>query len=796
VIKFLHELTNEEVGGKAKGLKLLKKLDLNVPDCFILVHPQIKNLDDSLLKKNLEMLGPGLKAVRSSAVSEDGLNASFAGQFETWLNLESFQEIHEAIGKCIDASKTSRVREYASRVNGADTRISVIIQNMVTAKVSGVVFSAHPVNNRRDKMLISAVEGEGESLVSGKKDAVQYDLFRSGSNIDHEINKKGSLLSATNLKEILEGAAKAEKQSGIPVDMEWAIDHDDRLHWLQVRPITTLDDVHYNELDTIKSEIRDTWTLGNIGEMMPGVITPLTYSVSFHSVDIGLTIWADASGAFSLRNYKGKRYIQMFYNRLFINMSNMMDYPKLVWMNKKENVQFALSGKVFPEMEAEPKANILLRVINLFRQIIAITWTKRRVNKLLRMAEDHSIILTGNLENDYRALAKGRDELSEAFGHHIISSSQSGTLYSVLMGILTENKRLPTAEDHHVAAILLTDISGIESADAVKSLEKFATIIRENKAFAELFTNVSPAEGLRMIIGNSSPEITNAFQSFISRHGHRCIRESELREKTWEENPVQLIHLLQTNVRSGGATHTHENISVRIDSILKEIPPLKRSIIRMILKTARRSVARREITKSASIKVLSTLRKAYQSYAATLVSAGLLDDPDQIYFLTHEEIHLLITDKDPNWKKKATKRRNLLPETSKLKFDEICFGIPEPIEEEHIPEIKDGQLSGIPVSSGIVEGIVRIIETPEDADRIRQGEIMVASFTDIGWTPYFSIIAGLITEIGSPLSHGAVVAREYGIPAIVGAKGAKQFLQDSMRIRLNGDKGTVEIIKN
>ena len=154
----------------------------------------------------------------------------------------------------------------------------------------------------------------------------------------------------------------------------------------------------------------------------------------------------------------------------------------------------------------------------------------------------------------------------------------------------------------------------------------------------------------------------------------------------------------------------------------------------------------------------------------------------------------MIKDYSPSWRAKANKRRELLPQTAALQFPEVCQGIPEPIEEEQEIEILDGQLKGIPVSSGVVQARVRIVNTLEDAALLQPGEIMVASFTDIGWTPYFSIVSGLITEIGSPLSHGAVVAREYGIPAVVGAKGAKQFLKDATFVKLDGDRGIVEIV--
>jgi phosphohistidine swiveling domain-containing protein len=626
------------------------------------------------------------------------------------------------------------------------------------------------------------------------KDAIHYKIYRSGSNIQKQVKKQGDILSPDQIHQILDATKKAEVHLGYPVDMEWAIDQEGSLYWLQVRPVTTLPEVHYNELDTVKGNPSDTWTLGNIGEMMPGVVTPLTYSVTFHAVDYGMTVWAEAAGAYSLKKYEGFRYIQMFYNRLFINMTNMMDYPRNVWLNKAENVQFALIGKVIDMPDVPFTSNFPLRVAHFIKQMISLSWTKKNVRRLLHLANNYQIIEIGDIEKDYQALEAAREVLKEAFGHHIIASSQSGTLYSALMEILTSGKRLPTSEDHHIATLLLTDIPDIESADAVESLDRFASLIQSEKNFSGSFLSASPAEALRLLVQDSPPPVNRAYKAFLERHGHRCVREAELHEKPWEQNPVQLVQMLQTRLRSEMKEHKNKGSLSKTQEILSGLKPVQRIIIKSFLGNARLAVSRREITKSASVKVLHRIRMAWQHYAELLVKEGLLNDADQVYYLTHEEIGKMIKDDSPAWRARANKRRDLLPQTAALQFAEVCDGIPEPLEEEPEIEILDGQLKGIPVSSGVIQAKVRIVHTLEDAALLEQGEIMVASFTDIGWTPYFSIVSGLITEIGSPLSHGAVVAREYGIPAVVGAKGAKQFLKNGDLVRLDGDKGIVEII--
>ncbi|MCX6282869.1 MAG: PEP-utilizing enzyme [Bacteroidetes bacterium] len=791
----LHEIDGHPVGGKAKGLNILKELGFNVPDAVVLLHPDPAELQDSVILQHLNSLGPGPKAIRSSAVSEDGHSASFAGQFESYLNLYSFEEIKLAIHKCIKAAGAERVRSYSgSLLSEADLRISVIMQNMVDARVAGVVFSVNPVNNRHDKMLVNAIAGHGEDLVSGKKDACHYEVFRSGSNIAEEAEKNGNLLNKSLLKQIIAGARSAESFFKAPVDMEWAIDQFGVLNWLQVRPVTALSGVHFNELDTVKGESSDIWTLGNIGEMMPGVATPLTYSVSAEAIDYGMVLLAERGGAYRMRDRKGPRYIQMFYNRLFINMSNMMDYPKRIWLNTPEDVQFALSGKIFNGLTAVPDVSFPVRFLNFIRQMSTTLRAGRYLEHLRSLEAGFRINISLPPAELHHKLEEGRIQLGIGFGHHLMASAQSGTMYSAFMRIMTGNKRKPGAADHHIATMLLLDIPEIESADAVKTLERFARTIRSHKEFCERFTLATSAEALELLEKKAPQEVSDQFRLFLERHGHRCVRESELREKTWAEKPSRLIQILQTRVKAGEVRHVSHDTKKEITFALSKLRPVTRIILRSMIPAARKAVARREITKALSIKMVDTIRKGYQSLALHLTKAGLLDDTDQVYFLTHEELGKLIADRHPSWKEKADKRRELISAADKLVFEEVSVGIPEPLETEQVFELSEGQLAGIPVSSGIVEAPVRIIHSLEDAEDLLEGEIMVASFTDIGWTPYFSIISGLITEIGSPLSHGAVVAREYGIPAVVAAKGAKKLFKTGDRVRLDGEKGLIEKI--
>jgi pyruvate,water dikinase len=225
-----------------------------------------------------------------------------------------------------------------------------------------------------------------------------------------------------------------------------------------------------------------------------------------------------------------------------------------------------------------------------------------------------------------------------------------------------------------------------------------------------------------------------------------------------------------------------------------DLNPLSKLIVSQMLPKARKAVARREQTKGWSIGVQHQFKLAYRHLAELMVKEAMLDDADQIFFLQHAEIgDMLRSGQFDFWKKIASDRRNNYKHLQQLSFPDVSFGIPVPFEENKVQH--DGELSGVPVSQGIAIGPVHIVQTMDEAKKLKKGEIMVARFTDIGWTPFYGIISGLITEIGSPLSHGAVVAREYGLPAVVSMKGALQKLRTGQLIKLDATKGMVEIIQ-
>jgi pyruvate,water dikinase len=390
--------------------------------------------------------------------------------------------------------------------------------------------------------------------------------------------------------------------------------------------------------------------------------------------------------------------------------------------------------------------------------------------------------------SSYRELYKSIDAnlayLDESLIYHYASSAYSGRTTSTLYMML--DKEFPDKKEYQsFLSHLLTNIPNIESADILSRLQDMALLIKKLEPKAIGFR----ADELLEFIKNNA-EINVKYQDFLARHGHRCIKEAELRNKPWRENEMPLMNYLLCIIKST-ADHVQkaEQLDYRKEFAFIKNPLLKSASI-SFAKKARQAVVDREYTKSRLIKIIDLFKIQYARLAELLVANHLLSDADLIYFLTQDEIGQLI-DGDVNLLPLAIRRRKANAIQEELSFDDIYIG--KPIAEVFDVEPSDGVIKGVPVSNGECEGIVHIVYSAEDANQLQKGEIMVARFTDIGWTPYYSIVNGLITEIGSSLSHGAVVAREYGLPTIVNVKGATKILKNGDHIKMNATKGTIRI---
>jgi len=784
----------EEVGGKARGLDRLIRDGFKVAPGFVLIDTDTKkDLETAaayFLKSGLEKV-----AVRSSATAEDGVDFSFAGQFETFLNVKGADSFKESVQNCIDSLYKGHGKEYSDKFGkSSGIKMSVIVQEMIDADFAGVCFTQDP--NNVDNILVEAVEGLGEALVSGLKAATQYSIPRKIlekndlKDFEH-ICEKNKLLEPNILREICVGAIKMQEDFDMPIDSEWAV-QDGVLYWLQARPITVLEYAEEDEFDPKFDLTKHMITRCNISEMLPGAITPLTWSISLFAIDHGLREMLRVAGAIKkIDDIPPYSCAFSVSGHLFMNLSTLYRLTNAAFLAKKGDVDFSICGRRLDEDCLIPgkKQWFGRRFINTFKYLRFIFSRNKARKRLVKIAKTFVIAQNADALELYNAIDKAKDVANRAALLHYITSAHSGAMSSAL--IKTLQKKVSDIEECKVIlAKLLECIDGIESVDILASLQRIAKAILEERQQAKEFGTQELVDYLE----DAGEQVQKACEEFFNRHGHRAIREAELRNKSWSDDKDAFIKYLKT-VLSSGKIETEQKQLSDFRQIFKELG-FRRSKIRMLVyftRQAREGVKNREFSKSQLIKVLDRFKKAYTELAQKLVQDGKLPDEDAVFFLTHQEIGTLVKEANSTLVKKALQRRRLLKYQSELKFNEIYTDKPEPLTMPTIAEVGN-VLQGTAISRGIVTGPARIVRNFEEASQLQKGEIMVAVFTDIGWSPFYCLIDGLVTEIGSALSHGAVVAREYAVPLVSNIMGATTLIKTGDIITVNGSNGSVVLV--
>ncbi len=789
VIYNLGDLPPGVGGGKASGLAELVRAGLAVPPGFVIVNPG--SVSDDELRDAYRNLGEGSVAVRSSGDLEDGESASFAGQYETVLNVTGFEELTEAVARCLAAAGAGRVGQYRdSLAVEGESAMNIVVQRMVDASAAGVIFTADPVTGSREEMVLEAVTGSGEALVDGSALSSRYLVDRKSLAIK---DRTGAAVITDGLaKELSRQALQMDLLTGRHQDMEWAVGIDGVIYWLQMRPITSLEGPGIDELDYAPNSDGQFFTKANIGEMMPGAVTPLTMNIFGDAVDFCIRYFYRSAGALVGRNRR-ERFVVNFSGHLFLNLDLLFVMAGRVYGSTKESIQQNLLGRTIDESPRVKTYPLPVRIFNLFRLALYLMKKNPFTRKLERAGRNFSIDLeSGDPIELYRRIDGGAPMIDWAYTWHLCPSTYSGIMNNVLYRILLKGG-FPEGEFDSTLAVLLSNVEGVESADVIRRLEEIAAVLKEDPAAAEGFSVMAAAEAVDWLRGPESGRTGGLFRDFLERHGHRCIREAEFRENDWGEDPSSIVETLQSLV-SAPVRESAPETDDPAEAVLKKYPAVNERAFRWVLEQARNGVWSREYTKSIVIKIQDRVKRAYRRLAGLMTEQGLLPDEDLIYFFTHREIGDYLKNPKPETVRWIQKRRRLLPEQSALKFPDVFQGKPVPLEAGSMDGESGDSVKGFPVSAGIARGRVRLVSSPDDAKRLEPGEIMVAAFTDIGWTPYYGIIAGLVTEVGSSLSHGAVVAREYRLPMVTGIPDAMAVLRDGDEIEINGGSGTVSIV--
>lgn len=778
----LEEITDGSAGGKAYGLARLVAMGLPVPPAFVLRDASAQQFPDTLDQCYLD-LGKAEVAVRSSALGEDGEDASFAGQYDTVLNVSGTEHLRQAIAQCVASGSNERARSYQQTHTGStEITMNVVVQAMVNARVAGVVFTSDPVSGRRDLLVIDVVAGLGEALVSGEATPDHYAVNRRGDVVRRQLAGAEALLSDAEIAAIASQARGASEHEGQPLDLEWAIDEDGTLYWLQARPITTLP-ADLNEFDTVLPRPDDVLTISNVSEMMPGAVCPLTGSFTGWGIDYGLQHMQVAVGA-RPQIVKEWQVTAWGYGHLFLNMTGNVVMSAAVLGSTVEQAAQSLCGRLVPELKPFPPQPLLRRVLNTAKLLRYCLRAPSVVDDFGRELDAFAIEHKPDSKAMWVQLASKIAFFDHAMAVHIQSSALSGFLCSIVENMVSGRSNDSTHEEQGEAVRLLSGASGVESAVMLEELDALIDLVVAHPQAQSEFQQASVADAQAWL--SSTPQISAAYLRFLDDHGHRGYRELCMRDPAWGDEPGPLIQSMQAAVHARLLTGGH----APMHTTTIDWSQLSRGL-RWVLPKAHNAIRRREHTKSQLVDVAHRFKCAFRHLGGLLQSEGALPEADLVNFFSIAELPGFVAAPSAAAVERAIARREALAFQQRFEFPEISVGMPEPLEMRTVDNT-DGVLHGRPASRGVVEGIARVAHTLAEAAELQPGEILVTPITDIGWTPYFSLIGGLVTDLGSAVSHGAVIAREYGLPCVVNSRDGTRFFNTGDRIRLDGDKGIVE----
>ena len=777
----LDAISDASLGGKALGLARLTAMGLAVPPAVVL-----RNASASVFPAELDnavaALGAQSLAVRSSAVGEDGHDASFAGQYDTVLNVSGPAALREAITRCVESGEHEHAASYRrDKLDGAAASMHVVIQAMVDARCAGVVFTADPVSARRDLVVIDAVAGLGEALVSGEATPDHYVVDAAGKLLRSALTAAEPLLSADEIAAIAQQARAAALSEGHPLDLEWAIDRAGQLYWLQARPITTLP-ADLAEFDTTLPRPDDVLTISNISEMMPGAVCPLTGSFTGWCIDYGLQHMQVCVGT-RARIVPEWQITAWAWGHLFLNLTGNVVMSAGVLGSTPEQAAQTLCGRIVPELKGLPPLPLGRRIINTGRLLRYALRAPRVVERFGDELAAFSIARHDDSHAQWRSLADSLGFYEHAMAVHIQSSALSGFLSAMVENMVSGRSNDSTNEEQARAVGLLAGATDVESAQMLVELDALVDLVAAHPGAAE-FRDAETPDALAWL--RSSAELQGGFATFLENHGHRGYRELCMRDPAWVDDPLPLIQSMQAAVRGRLATGTHREQHTQAVNW----EGLSRGL-RWLLPKAHAAIRRREHTKSQLVDTAHRFKQAFRHLGDLLVAEGKLPDADLINFFSIGEMPALIAGEIPDGVRIAQARRDALVYQQQFGFPEISVGMPLPLEPV-VTECEDGVLIGRPASRGVVEGIARVAHSLAEAAELQAGEILIAPITDIGWTPYFSLIGGLVTDLGSAVSHGAVIAREYGLPCVVNSRQGTRVFRSGDRIRIDGDTGRVE----
>ncbi|MFA2602456.1 phosphoenolpyruvate synthase [Bacillus cereus] len=755
-------------------------------------------------------------AVRSSATAEDLPYASFAGQQDTYLNIIGKEAILQHVRKCWASLFTERAVMYRMQ-NGFEhnqVSICIVVQKMVFPEASGILFTADPVTSNRKVLSIDASFGLGEALVSGLVSADNYKVkegkitetmiatkklaiyaVKEGGTETKQINsaqQKIQTLSEQQILQLERIGRQIEAYFGCPQDIEWCLARN-TVYIVQSRPITTLYPIPAEN----DGENHVYISVGH-QQMMTDAMKPLGLSFFLLTTSApmrkaGGRLFVDATQ--QLASPASRDYL---INTL--GKSDPLVRDALTTIIERDNFITLLPddekeksvGKGVPPVSTQPEIENDPAIVTELIKNSEASLEELKQNMQLKSGVD---VLNFILE-DIHQLKK------------VLFNLQSIAVIMAGMNASTwiNEKMEQWLGEKNAADTLSQSVQNNITSEMGLALMDVADVIRPYQEVITYLQHVEDDSLLNELVQfKGGEEARDAILTFLNKYGMRCSGEIDITKTRWSEKPTTIIPIILNNIRDFEYGASKRKFEEGLQEALKKeeelierlqhLPDRKQKVeeTKQMIRNIRNFIGYREYPKYGMINRYFIYKQALLKEAEQLVQSGVIHEVDDIYYLTFEELHEVVRTKKLNYEL-IHKQKNDYKLYEKLTPPRIMTSDGEIITGKYKREnLPADAIAGLPVSSGVVEGRARVILNMEEAN-LEEGDILVTAFTDPGWTPLFVSIKGLVTEVGGLMTHGAVIAREYGLPAVVGVENATKLIKDGQRIRVHGTEGYIEVL--
>lgn len=799
------ELDADLVGGKASSLSRLISLGVEVPPGYAMTKKVLQWFQEQgelppafkdELVRAVQSLSSEHVIVRSSAIGEDSGSFSFAGQLDSIVVPNELKSIQEAIYTCWKGLTNDRVLAYQQVTGKKLTEMGVVIQEFLDADYAGVTFTQSP--NEESEIYTEYVKGGGEQLVSGKVTPQNFSVVAGG--------ELGETLPF-NASSLIEQSLQLKDFYGCHLDIEW-VAKNSTIYFVQARPITV----------NVKSKVH--WTNTNLNENYPDPISPLLYSIArdsyYHYFKNIATLLQIHKETICGLEYDFSNTVGIWGNRIYYNMTsihNILSSSPLKAYFKDAFNQFVGYSTKDVATALSSKRTSLLRLI---KRVIMLNF---KLESHVNAIENRVSLFSEKVDEAGNFSAYGKlfyEFLDLRFNqwYHASLADFFSMIHYKLLGKIT--KKFYGEQSVGVHNVLIQAIPGLISSEPLNDTWDIASLINKKDGGKAFFLENTAARVYQNLSQDTSwSDVNNAIQDYLKKWGFRCSGELMFFKKNYIEEPEKFIELLQSYLRNS-VQNPRAIIAVKNGERKQALKKFARKIFKkrhvllpwsllevgqlyLVSRLCKQAISSRERVRYKQAEMYYKFKVVVREIGKQALANGVLQHQDDVFYLSYKEIGEMVSSSGMFNPKAIIPARKAAFSLESLKEFPQHFSTnfgerPESVAKE-IPLVEGAtEFSGLAASGGRIKAKVKVLESVLEGEKINQGDILVTKQTDPGWAMVFPLIGGLIVERGGALSHGAIVAREFGIPAVIGIEGITEILKDNDEVILDGDLGKIQIL--